>query len=101
MIVQGAKIKDIEKVAKQFGMPMGPITIYDMVGLDTAFYAGRTMWEAFPDRISASPILPALVKAGRLGRKSGLGFFSYQNKKKRAQPDPDLQQLPLWHWGRD
>ena len=44
------------------------------------------------DRISASPILPALVKAGRLGRKSGLGFFSYQNKKKRAQPDPDLQQ---------
>ncbi len=92
LIVKGAQIKDIEKVAKQFGMPMGPITLYDMVGLDTAFYAGRTMWEAFPDRISASPILPALVKAGRLGRKSGLGFFSYQNKKKRAQPDPDLQQ---------
>ena len=80
----------IEKVAKQFGMPMGPITLYDMVGLDTAFYAGRTMWEAFPDRIAASPILPALVKAGRLGQKSGLGFFSYQNKKGRSQPDPEL-----------
>ncbi len=90
LIVEGAEIKLIERVAKQFGMPMGPITLYDMVGLDTAFYAGRTMWEAFPDRIEASPILPALVKAGRLGRKSGLGFFSYQNKKGRSQPDPEL-----------
>ncbi len=90
LIVEGAEISAIERVAKKFGMPMGPITLYDMVGLDTAFYAGRTMWEAFPDRISASPILPALVKAGRLGQKSGLGFFSYQNKKNRAQPDPGL-----------
>ena len=90
LIVEGAEIKLIERVAKQFGMPMGPITLYDMVGLDTAFYAGRTMWEAFPDRIEASPILPALVKAGRLGRKSGLGFFSYQNKKGRSEPDPEL-----------
>jgi 3-hydroxyacyl-CoA dehydrogenase/enoyl-CoA hydratase/3-hydroxybutyryl-CoA epimerase/3-hydroxyacyl-CoA dehydrogenase/enoyl-CoA hydratase/3-hydroxybutyryl-CoA epimerase/enoyl-CoA isomerase len=48
------------------------------------------MWEAFPDRIKASPILPALVKAGRLGQKSGAGFFSYQNKKNRAEPDPRL-----------
>jgi 3-hydroxyacyl-CoA dehydrogenase/enoyl-CoA hydratase/3-hydroxybutyryl-CoA epimerase/3-hydroxyacyl-CoA dehydrogenase/enoyl-CoA hydratase/3-hydroxybutyryl-CoA epimerase/enoyl-CoA isomerase len=90
LIVEGAEIKAIERTAKKFGMPMGPITLYDMVGLDTAFYAGRTMWEAFPDRIAASPILPALVKAGRLGQKSGLGFFSYQNKKRRAEPDPEL-----------
>ena len=88
--MRGLRFKAIERTAKKFGMPMGPITLYDMVGLDTAFYAGRTMWEAFPDRIAASPILPALVKAGRLGQKSGLGFFSYQNRKKRAEPDPAL-----------
>ena len=75
LLAEGAKIPDIEKAAQKFGMPMGPITLYDVVGLDTAFYAGRTMWEAFPDRIGASPILPALVKAGRLGQKSGAGFF--------------------------
>lgn len=90
LIAEGAEIKMIETVAKKFGMPMGPITLYDMVGLDTAFYAGRTMWEAYPDRIAASPILPALVKAGRLGQKSGLGFFSYQNKRRRPEPDPAL-----------
>ena len=74
-------------------MPMGPITLYDVVGLDTAFYAGRIMWEAYPDRIAASPILPALVKAGRLGQKSGLGFFSYKDKKGRAEPDPQVAQF--------
>jgi 3-hydroxyacyl-CoA dehydrogenase/enoyl-CoA hydratase/carnithine racemase len=90
LICEGAELKAIERAAKAFGMPMGPIELYDMVGIDTALYAGRTMWEAFPDRIQASPMLPALVKAGRLGRKSGLGFYSYNNRKRRAQPDPEL-----------
>jgi 3-hydroxyacyl-CoA dehydrogenase/enoyl-CoA hydratase/carnithine racemase len=90
LLTEGAEISAIERAAKNFGMPMGPITLYDMVGLDTAFYAGRTMWEAYPDRITASPILPALVKAGRLGQKSGRGFFRHDGKKGRAQPDPEL-----------
>jgi 3-hydroxyacyl-CoA dehydrogenase/enoyl-CoA hydratase/3-hydroxybutyryl-CoA epimerase/3-hydroxyacyl-CoA dehydrogenase/enoyl-CoA hydratase/3-hydroxybutyryl-CoA epimerase/enoyl-CoA isomerase len=90
LLTEGAEISVIERVAKGFGMPMGPITLYDMVGLDTAFYAGRTMWEAYPDRITASPILPALVKAGRLGQKSGRGFFRHDGKKGRPQPDPEL-----------
>jgi 3-hydroxyacyl-CoA dehydrogenase/enoyl-CoA hydratase/3-hydroxybutyryl-CoA epimerase/3-hydroxyacyl-CoA dehydrogenase/enoyl-CoA hydratase/3-hydroxybutyryl-CoA epimerase/enoyl-CoA isomerase len=93
LLAEGVPIPDIEKAAKKFGMPMGPITLYDVVGLDTAFYAGRTMWEAYPDRIGASPILPALVKAGRLGQKSGLGFFSYQNNKRKGEPDPDLRKF--------
>ncbi len=93
LVGEGAQIKHIESTAKKFGMPMGPITLYDMVGLDTALYAGRIMWEAFPGRIVASPILPALVKAGRLGQKSGKGFFDYNNRKKRAQPDPDVGQF--------
>jgi 3-hydroxyacyl-CoA dehydrogenase/enoyl-CoA hydratase/3-hydroxybutyryl-CoA epimerase/3-hydroxyacyl-CoA dehydrogenase/enoyl-CoA hydratase/3-hydroxybutyryl-CoA epimerase/enoyl-CoA isomerase len=93
LISEGAKIPDIEKAAKKFGMPMGPITLYDVVGLDTAFYAGRTMWEAFPSRINPSPILPALVKAGRLGQKSGKGFFAYDNPKKKGMPDPGLSEF--------
>jgi 3-hydroxyacyl-CoA dehydrogenase/enoyl-CoA hydratase/3-hydroxybutyryl-CoA epimerase/3-hydroxyacyl-CoA dehydrogenase/enoyl-CoA hydratase/3-hydroxybutyryl-CoA epimerase/enoyl-CoA isomerase len=90
LLTEGASISAIERAAKSFGMPIGPISLYDVVGLDTAFYAGRTMWEAFPDRIKASPILPALVKAGRLGQKSGRGFFSFENKKRHAEPDPEL-----------
>jgi 3-hydroxyacyl-CoA dehydrogenase/enoyl-CoA hydratase/carnithine racemase len=94
LIADGAPIKAVEKAAKEFGMPMGPITLYDVVGLDTAYYAGRVMHEAFPDRTAASPILPALVKAGRLGQKSGSGFYAYKDKKGgRGTPDPALDEL--------
>lgn len=93
MLCEGAEIKAIDRTAKAFGMPMGPIELYDMVGIDTAFYAGKVMWEAFPDRIGASPLLPAMVKAQRLGQKSGVGFFSYKNRKGRPEPDPATDEI--------
>ncbi len=93
LISDGAPIKQIEKASRDFGMPMGPLALYDMVGIDTSFYAGRVMWEAFPDRITASPILPALIKAGRLGQKSGAGFFAYKDAKSRGDADPALDKL--------
>ena len=93
LIAEGAEIPAIEKAAKNFGMPMGPITLYDVVGLDTAVYAGRVMWEAFPKRTMLSPIITNLLKQGRLGQKSGAGFFKYDDKKGRGRPDPDLPKL--------
>jgi 3-hydroxyacyl-CoA dehydrogenase/enoyl-CoA hydratase/3-hydroxybutyryl-CoA epimerase/3-hydroxyacyl-CoA dehydrogenase/enoyl-CoA hydratase/3-hydroxybutyryl-CoA epimerase/enoyl-CoA isomerase len=93
LVCDGAAIKAVERAAKDFGMPMGPITLYDVVGLDTAYYAGRVMHEAFPDRTAASPILPALVKAGRLGQKSGAGFYAYKDKGGRGTPDPALDEI--------
>ena len=90
LLSEHVAVEDIERAAKSFGMPMGPLTLYDVVGIDTALYAGRTMWEAYPDRVVASPILIGMLKAERLGQKSGLGFFSYQGNKKRGIPDPGL-----------
>ena len=88
LLSQGIALEEVDRAALKFGMPIGPIALYDLVGLDTAFNAGRTMWEAFPDRYIASPVIPALLKAGRLGRKNGLGFYNYRNKKQRAEQDP-------------
>ena len=93
LLTEGAAIKDIDRAATKFGMPVGPITLYDMVGLDTAMYAGRVMWEAFPERVIASPLIPAMVKAGRLGQKAGRGFFSYQNKKGKPESDPEAEKM--------
>lgn len=93
LLSEGAPVKSIERASTEFGMPMGPLALYDMVGLDTSFYAGRVMWEAFPDRITASPILPALMKAGRLGQKSGSGFFRYKDKHGKGEPDPALDAI--------
>jgi 3-hydroxyacyl-CoA dehydrogenase/enoyl-CoA hydratase/carnithine racemase len=93
LLCDGASIKEIDRAATAFGMPMGPITLYDLVGLDTAVYAGMVMYQAFPDRVVASPLVPAMVKQGRLGQKSGRGFFSYQNKRGRAEEDPAVDKL--------
>ena len=93
LLEEGVPIEAVDKAAKRFGMPMGPIELYDMVGLDTALYAGNVLCEAFPDRFSGSRILPALVEAGRMGQKSGRGFFSHQNKKGRAAADPEVAKL--------
>jgi 3-hydroxyacyl-CoA dehydrogenase/enoyl-CoA hydratase/3-hydroxybutyryl-CoA epimerase/3-hydroxyacyl-CoA dehydrogenase/enoyl-CoA hydratase/3-hydroxybutyryl-CoA epimerase/enoyl-CoA isomerase len=93
LILEGAPIKQIERVAKGFGMPMGPITLYDVVGLDTCVMAGRVMVEAFPDRIVVNDVLMALVKAGRLGQKTGAGFYAYKKGSDRGEPDPKLDEL--------
>ena len=79
LLREGVDPSRIDKVSRRFGMPLGPLELYDMVGLDTAFYAGLVMANAIGDRIDASPVIPALVKAGWLGRKTGTGFYRYKS----------------------
>ena len=93
LIEEGVSIEAIDKAAKRFGMPMGPIELYDMVGMDTALYAGNVLCAAFPDRFTGSRVLPAMVEAGRLGHKSGGGFYSHKAKKGRATPDPEATKI--------
>jgi len=93
LLQDGVDMKRIDKVAVKFGMPMGPIALYDMVGIDTSFYAGRTMYDAFPERTLVSPILPALIKKERLGTKKGFGFYNHEKKKGRPKPDPMALEL--------
>ncbi|HEV3236163.1 MAG TPA: 3-hydroxyacyl-CoA dehydrogenase family protein, partial [Gemmataceae bacterium] len=73
----------------KFGMPMGPITLHDVVGLDTALYAGKVIATAYPDRATTPRIVAELVSVGRLGQKSGAGFYSYA-KGTRGTDDPAL-----------
>lgn len=93
LLLDGAEPAAIERAAKNFGMPMGPLQIYDLVGLDTAYYAGRVMYDAFPDRVVVSPVVGALIKAGRKGQKSGAGFFCYARDPERGDPDPRLDEI--------
>lgn len=94
LLCAGATIKAIDGAAKGFGMPMGPIVLYDVVGLDTALFAGGVMVEAFPNRFLKSPLLETMVKAGRLGQKSRSGFFAYKDPKSdRGEPDPTFDEL--------
>jgi 3-hydroxyacyl-CoA dehydrogenase/enoyl-CoA hydratase/3-hydroxybutyryl-CoA epimerase/3-hydroxyacyl-CoA dehydrogenase/enoyl-CoA hydratase/3-hydroxybutyryl-CoA epimerase/enoyl-CoA isomerase len=84
LLEEGAKPRDIDKAAEAFGMPMGPITLNDLVGLDTALYAGRVVNQAYSDRAKTTRILDELVAAKRLGQKSGAGFYSYAKGSRGA-----------------
>jgi 3-hydroxyacyl-CoA dehydrogenase/enoyl-CoA hydratase/carnithine racemase len=86
LLCEGADMQAIERAAKSFGMPMGPFILYDVVGLDVAVHAGRTMAEAFPDRVVPAQIVQRLVDAGRLGQKVGQGFFDYSPSKGGKPP---------------
>ena len=73
-------IEDIDKGMKLgCGYPMGPFTLLDFVGLDTTYYIANIMFEEFREPVYAPPpLLKRMVLAGRLGRKSGHGFYTYQ-----------------------
>jgi 3-hydroxybutyryl-CoA dehydrogenase len=72
-------LEDIDKGMKLgCGYPMGPFTLLDLVGLDTAMYVAEVMFDEFREPRFAPPaLLKRMVLAGHLGRKSGRGFYSY------------------------
>ncbi len=72
-------IEDIDKGMKLgTGYPMGPFTLLDFVGLDTTYYIANIMFEEYREAVYAPPpLLKRMVLAGRLGKKSGHGFYKY------------------------
>ncbi|MBM7551799.1 3-hydroxybutyryl-CoA dehydrogenase [Thalassobacillus pellis] len=72
---------DVDTVMK-LGMnhPMGPLTLADFIGLDTCLYIMEVLYEGFGDsKYRPCPLLRKYVKAGWLGKKSGRGFYTYEN----------------------
>jgi 3-hydroxybutyryl-CoA dehydrogenase len=74
-----ASVQDIDKgMQLGAGHPMGPFTLLDFVGLDTAYKIAEIMFEEYRDkRYAPPPLLKRMVLAGMLGKKSGKGFYDY------------------------
>jgi 3-hydroxybutyryl-CoA dehydrogenase len=72
-------LEDIDKGMKLgTGYPMGPFTLLDFVGLDTTYYIANIMFDEYREPAYAPPpLLKRMVLAGRLGKKSGHGFYKY------------------------
>jgi 3-hydroxybutyryl-CoA dehydrogenase len=79
-----ATVEDIDTAMKLgCGHPMGPLHLSDFIGLDTMQSVADVMFEAFGEpRFKAPSILRQLVAAGRLGRKSGAGFYRWEGEKR-------------------
>ncbi|MFJ5559449.1 3-hydroxyacyl-CoA dehydrogenase family protein [Streptomyces sp. NPDC093250] len=83
-----AQAGDIDRLFRQcLGHQMGPLETADLIGLDTVMYSLEVLLDNFNDpKFAPAPLLRKLVAAGRLGRKSGHGFYSYEpvNTGKKA-----------------
>lgn len=80
MLYEGTATRDDIDTAYRLGFhhPMGPFALADLVGLDTALAILDVLWDGFRDpKYRACPLLRSMVAAGRLGRKSGEGFYPY------------------------
>jgi 3-hydroxyacyl-CoA dehydrogenase/enoyl-CoA hydratase/3-hydroxybutyryl-CoA epimerase len=73
----GHEFETIDDAAESFGMPVGPIELADRVGLDVALHVARILSDVIG--LKPPPSLQQLVDEGRLGVKSGRGFYTYRN----------------------
>lgn len=81
MLMEGvASPQDIDKAMKLgLNHPMGPLELADLVGLDSRLRNMEYLYQTLGEKYRPSPILVKYVKAGRLGKKSGKGFYDYTN----------------------
>lgn len=92
MLAEGVPPVLIENLSKQAGMPVGPLALYDEVGIDLIWKiilaAQAEGGDVFVDRVQAEQVKLMVETKKRLGRKSGAGFYDYpQGDKKRLWPE--------------
>ena len=94
MLEEGIPREVIDAAAREFGMPMGPIELADTVGLDVGLAVGKELAKSGgpePKRIQE------LVAAGKLGKKSGEGFYKWANgRPQKANGSGTVDLAPLW-----
>lgn len=92
LLRDGADFTQVDKVMeKQFGWPMGPAYLLDVVGIDTAHHAQAVMAEGFPERMSKNykDAVDVMFEQQRFGQKNGNGFFAY-SVDRRGKPKKNI-----------
>jgi 3-hydroxyacyl-CoA dehydrogenase / enoyl-CoA hydratase / 3-hydroxybutyryl-CoA epimerase / enoyl-CoA isomerase len=99
LLHEGLSMESIDKAATKFGMPVGPLALTDMVGLQTACLAGKVLAHAYPDRAATSPILEEMLKASPAGGTGPqvMKFWVSEGKRARPQPNPAALAIIVKH----
>lgn len=87
LAVEGHSIVEIDEAIRAFGFQAGPFEMMDLIGLDTTALAGQSLLAAGVPQVSRLPALMKLIRQGRLGRKTGQGFYRYFTPGGPAEPD--------------
>jgi 3-hydroxyacyl-CoA dehydrogenase/enoyl-CoA hydratase/3-hydroxybutyryl-CoA epimerase len=95
LLDEGASVQGIDRVATEFGMPMGPLRLIDEVGIDVSTHAGTSLREALGNRLQPSAALVALGTGHRLGKKGGRGFYVYEKGTEKGVDEEIYGELGL------
>lgn len=82
ILEEGSKIERIDSIMKDFGMPMGPFTLADTVGIDIGYKVATILNEAYGSRMPISSIIEKMYEKNLLGVKTKAGFYEYESKDK-------------------
>ena len=98
LIADGANYLQVDRVMEEFGWPMGPAYLYDVIGMDTASHVGEIIFAGYPNRMMplTNDAVKLMVQHGRLGQKSGNGFYHYEldpSGKPKKFVSPETAQL--------
>lgn len=95
LMQEGKKPTELDKSSKQFGFPVGCVTLVDEVGIDVAAHIADYLGEVFKDRFQGGDfqLLHDMVSEGNLGRKSKKGFFDYSQKKGKRPENPSASAI--------
>jgi 3-hydroxyacyl-CoA dehydrogenase len=92
LLLEGATPQQVDQAIYEFGFPMGPFTMMDLAGIDIG-YRIRQEIGASPGEEQFSLISDRLAEMGRLGQKTGAGFYLYEPGSRKPLPDPEVQGL--------
>ncbi|WP_444898511.1 3-hydroxyacyl-CoA dehydrogenase NAD-binding domain-containing protein [Microbulbifer sp. VAAC004] len=92
-LIEGATAEQIDTVMQSWGMAMGPIAVGDLAGLDIGHKAREGLSEAEKGDPKTYCIADALVEMGRLGQKSGAGYYRYDPETRARTSDPEVQAI--------
>jgi len=91
VLQEGGDPAAIDAAVVAFGLPMGPFTLMDMIGLDICAHVGDILYDAYGPRVAPAPIIRRLCRAGRLGTKTGAGFYTYDGRNDSVLADQIAQ----------
>ncbi len=93
LLEEGVMPEQVDKVMYDFGYPMGPFAVGDLSGLDIGYATRKRRAMEDPENHVPDPISDALVEAGRLGQKTGAGYFRYEEGDRTPRPDPEVKAI--------
>lgn len=93
LMEEGALPQDIDRVLTTFGLAMGPCAMLDMAGQDVAWFVRQRQLKSWPANMRYSRLADLLYERGRLGSKSGAGWYRYPSGPRSAEPDPEVETM--------